>query len=154
MQHKILFTSFFQGQILIYITWCVSGIGRVCRVCSCVYCKHVMLLGMLEKKDGGTHNFQDRHSCIFFIFFCHEGDHLFWVLFELVLSCPMQVPEGCLFPLMVDLLPFTEPLVWAACSLGAGSVQAPPDTSQGAAGHCHAVTPVQEVPGSHSSKQV
>lgn len=51
MQCMILFTSFFQGQILIYISLlCVSGIGRVHRVRSSVCCKHVMLWVCWKRK--------------------------------------------------------------------------------------------------------
>lgn len=78
---------------------------------------------------------------VFFFFFTYltlPSERSF--LLATVWTCALLsnvVPEGCLFPLIVDLLLFTEPLVWVACFLRAKSVQAPPGASRGAAGHCH-----------------
>lgn len=89
-----------------------------------------------------------------FIRLFHQNNHFFWLLFEPVLSCTRQVPGSCLFPLMVDLLPFPEPLVWVSCSLGGQEWTGTSRASQGTAGHCLTSHLSSKHPGSWSSRQV
>lgn len=138
-RYNIRFYLHFFFRVKSSCTWpfyMFQGLAEFVEVCSSVCCKHLMLLCSLEKKDGGTHNFQGRHSCIFFTYLALPSEQSFVLV--AAWTCALLYNAGAwkLFPLMVALLLFTEHLVWLPCSLRAGvegHSQGHPEGQQGSA---------------------
>lgn len=105
--------------------------GKVCTMSfGLVGRKECSAFGHAWKENHSTHHFQNKCSCLVYLpDFAIRAIIGSPCCFNFVHSCTMQVSVSCLFPLVVDLLSFTEPSVPPLCSLGTRNVRTSPETA-------------------------